>query len=107
MRNYRNESTLENFVTVNKEIARSRKFLKKKAKCYWIQYCRYDQVTYDMLWNLSDKAKTCLTEIYNEAWLRGDVIDAWKNAIVLPILKPGKYPNDAESYRSITLCLAY
>nr|CAH7763475.1 unnamed protein product [Callosobruchus chinensis] len=37
--NYTNQSTLENYINVQKEIARSKKFLKKKAKQYWIQYC--------------------------------------------------------------------
>nr|CAI5829658.1 unnamed protein product [Callosobruchus analis] len=185
--NYSTQSTLENYIKVKKEMAASKKLLKKKAKNHWMQYCSklnkntpsrelwqqakkmqrsirnntcqnldwlddflnkiappsvsnnfeeethynqtnndffdtpityefnyilkntsntspgYDQVTYDMLRNLPLSAKLYLIEIYNAVWLDGKDIDSWKNSIVLPILKPDKNPNIADSYRPITL----
>lgn len=44
-----------------------------------------------------------LLMLFNQSFQLGIVPDAWKKGIVLPILKPGKDPSLAASYRPITL----
>ena len=56
-----------------------------------------------MLSYLPFRAKIFLLEIFNEIYLSGANIPQFKNIIVVPILKPGKNPNDASSYRPISL----
>lgn len=63
----------------------------------------FDEVTYSMLHNLSLKAKSFLLEIFNDIWVRQEELSAWKDVIVIPILKTAKDPNLATSYRPISL----
>jgi hypothetical protein len=41
--------------------------------------------------------------LYNKIWKTGDFPTGWTEATVIPILKPGKYPNEPKSYRPISL----
>ncbi|KAG5894562.1 hypothetical protein JTB14_021544 [Gonioctena quinquepunctata] len=63
----------------------------------------YDNIKYPMLTNLSDNAKNFLLDIFNELFEKGYSINLFKQVLVVPILKPGKNPNLAQSYRPITL----
>ncbi|XP_013884305.1 RNA-directed DNA polymerase from mobile element jockey, partial [Austrofundulus limnaeus] len=56
-----------------------------------------------MLNNFSDMSKEILLELYNKVWEEGILPDKWKEAIIIPICKPGKDPNSAASYRPIAL----
>jgi hypothetical protein len=44
-----------------------------------------------------------LLEIYNQIWTSDTFPAGWTEAFVVPILKPGKYPDIATSYRPIAL----
>lgn len=44
-----------------------------------------------------------LLEVYNKVWREGKLPNAWKEAIVIPIRKPGKEPTKPTSYRPISL----
>lgn len=63
----------------------------------------YDDIKYPMLKYLPYRAKIFLLGIFNEVLLSGSVINNFKSIIVIPILKPGKNPNQASSYRPISL----
>jgi len=41
--------------------------------------------------------------MYNSIWANGQMPKEWRHAIVLPIVKPGKDPHQAKSYRPISL----
>jgi hypothetical protein len=45
--------------------------------------------------------------MYEDIWSKGNFPKEWSIATVIPILKPGKNPTNAESYRpiSLTSCL--
>uniref|UniRef100_A0A3Q3AL86 Reverse transcriptase domain-containing protein n=1 Tax=Kryptolebias marmoratus TaxID=37003 RepID=A0A3Q3AL86_KRYMA len=62
-----------------------------------------NQINYCMLSNLSDVGKEKLLALYNKVWEEGKIPSTWKEAIIVPICKPGKDPNLAESYRPIAL----
>lgn len=63
----------------------------------------YDDIRYPMLYHLPVNAKIYLTDIFNDIWIHGENIAEWKKIIVVPILKPGKNPDDSDSYRPISL----
>jgi hypothetical protein len=66
----------------------------------------YELITGKILRNLPDKGFKLLTYIYN-AILRLEYIPCqWKVVKVIMILKPGKNPNYAASYRPISLLLS-
>ena len=62
-----------------------------------------DQIHYSMIKNLSKSALSFLLKIYNRIFLNDIFPAAWRNAIVLPFLKPDKAPNLTTSYRPIAL----
>ena len=66
-----------------------------------------DNVHNDMLRHLGPMAKKKLLSIFNTSWRTGILPSSWKKAIMIPILKPGKPPKKADSYRpiSLTSCL--
>ena len=66
-----------------------------------------DNIPNDMLKHLGPAAKKKLLSIYNTSWQKGIIPKSWKKATMIPILKPGKPPNKADSYRpiSLTSCL--
>jgi len=63
---------------------------------------------YDMLSNLSPKNRKFLLIVFNSFPTNNCVPDNWKHAVVVPLLKPGKAPDKADSYRPIPLtsCLS-
>lgn len=62
-----------------------------------------DTITYEMIGNLPDETLNCLLALYNKIFNTGKIPSAWKEAIVLPILKQGKDPSSVNSYRPIAL----
>jgi hypothetical protein len=41
--------------------------------------------------------------MYEDIWSKGNFPKKWRSVTVIPILKPGKNPTNAESYRPISL----
>lgn len=62
-----------------------------------------DGVSNEMIKNLGATAKTKLLQIFNNSWSSGRVPQAWREAIMIPILKPGKDSTTTSSYRPISL----
>jgi len=62
-----------------------------------------DMITYTMLKNLPKESKSTLLKLFNESWHNGITPDNWSEAIIVPILKPGKDKHDPKSYRPISL----
>ena len=62
-----------------------------------------DEITNEMLLNLGPITKKKLLEIINSSWKHGKVPHGWKEAIMIPIHKKGKDPQQAQNYRPISL----
>ena len=64
-----------------------------------------DQIFPEMVKNLGPAAKQMLLDIYNDFWVNDELtlLADWTKAVVIPLLKPGKHPNEMESYRPIAL----
>ncbi|KAG5871268.1 hypothetical protein JTB14_024338 [Gonioctena quinquepunctata] len=67
-----------------------------------------DNIVYDFVRQLPTTAKEVLLDIFNKIWSSGIYPQAWRQAIVIPILKSGKDPRTPNSYRpiSLTSCLS-
>ena len=67
-----------------------------------------DEIHNRMLKNLSEEGKKYLLDFFNYIFSEGVLPDDWKLAYIIPILKEGKDPLDATSYRPISLlsCLS-
>lgn len=66
-----------------------------------------DSTPEGMIRNLSRAAKQHFLCLYNQFWETSQYLKGWQEAIVTPILKEGKNPNDPTSYKpiSLTYCL--
>ena len=62
-----------------------------------------DKVHYFMLKHLSDINLDYLKKFYNIIFLKHYFPNSWKRALIIPILKPNKDPEDPKSYRPISL----
>jgi ribonuclease HI len=62
-----------------------------------------DAIKFIMLKKLPTEAKHYLLMIFNDILTSGEVPAAWQRTKVIPILKPNKDPNCADSYRPISL----
>jgi hypothetical protein len=62
-----------------------------------------DQIHNAFLKPLSDEHLSELLEIFNQSYCTGVVPSAWREGVILPILKPGKDPTQSSSYRPITV----
>ena len=62
-----------------------------------------DQVGYVMLKHLGDGALVALLGLYNRVWEEGRLPRVWKEAVVIPVRKPGKDPTQPSGYRPIAL----
>ena len=62
-----------------------------------------DKIAYEFFQHMPPIALVKLLELYNTVWKRGKVPQKWKHAVILPILKMGKDPQKAISYRPISL----
>ena len=66
-----------------------------------------DKIHNQMLMKLNAENKKSLLHLFNRLLATGFVPKQWKEATVIPLLKPGKKKEDAKSYRpiSLTSCL--
>ena len=62
-----------------------------------------DGIKYEMLQNLSAVNKISLLQFFNKIWSSQQFPADWANAVTIPIIKPGKDPKLATSYRPIAL----
>lgn len=62
-----------------------------------------DGIYYDMLRNLNTHTLETILHLFNKIWFEAYFPSAWKEAIILPLLKPGKEPTKPASYRPIAL----
>ena len=62
-----------------------------------------DKVHYRMLKHLPDSSKSALLEVFNNIFTTGKFPSSWREAIVIPIAKPGKDTTLPENYRPIAL----
>lgn len=62
-----------------------------------------DRIMYEMIKYLHPEALKTLLTLYNTMWAAGYIPLLWKEAIVIPVLKQGKDPSLAASYRPIAL----
>jgi ribonuclease HI len=62
-----------------------------------------DKISYTMLKNLSDASFNNLLLLYNRIWQENAFPSSWRQATIIPILKPGKDPTDPLNYRPIAL----
>ena len=62
-----------------------------------------DDIRYQFLKHLPLPSLDCLLSIFNHVWKTGILPDSWKEAIVIPIPKPGKDSSNPANYRPIAL----
>ena len=95
-----NQDTFEEQFTMV-ELSRAMKKLKKRKAA------GQDKLHNEMLQNLGDTGKRAILCLINMSWCEGNLPKAWRNAVISPILKKDKPPDDLGSYRpiSITSCL--
>ncbi|GFO49378.1 reverse transcriptase-like protein [Plakobranchus ocellatus] len=60
-------------------------------------------VHYQFLRQLPEPCPHILLKICNNNWTTGDIPPSWREALVVPIPKPGKDPSDPSNYRPIDL----
>ncbi|XP_055928549.1 uncharacterized protein LOC129959686 [Argiope bruennichi] len=62
-----------------------------------------DGITYSMLRHLDETSLLHLLNLFNRIWSEQTFPEQWYEAIVIPILKPGKVPTNPSNYRPIAL----
>jgi potassium voltage-gated channel Eag-related subfamily H protein 8 len=62
-----------------------------------------DGIYFEQLNHLPSPAVTCLRNIITQSFCSGKVPRSWRQATVIPILKPGKSASKLDSYRPISL----
>ncbi|GBN62166.1 putative RNA-directed DNA polymerase from transposon X-element [Araneus ventricosus] len=62
-----------------------------------------DRISYHMLRHLSTSSLSHILRLFNRVWTEGIFPMQWQEALVVPILKPGKEPKDPSNYRPIAL----
>ena len=67
-----------------------------------------DRITYLMLKHLHHNMTKVILYTFNRIYQDNIYPDRWKTAIIVPVLKPGKDPQDSSNYRpiSLTSCLS-
>jgi len=56
-----------------------------------------------MVTNLTKSCLQTLLQLYNKCWENGFLAGDWKEALILPLIKPGNEASKPESYRPISL----
>jgi len=62
-----------------------------------------EEIPYSFIHNLPLSAINFILRKFNKMWDSGQIPKHWKNAFIIPILKPGKNKFDRDSYRPISL----
>jgi hypothetical protein len=67
-----------------------------------------DGLVLQFLKNLGKVSRTFMLDTFNKSWREGFFPQSWRDAVIVPILKPGKPQGQLDSYRPIALmsCLA-
>ena len=65
-----------------------------------------DTIHYEMIKQLPEKEKFTILKLMNRSWDEGKLPEQWKEATIIPLLKPNKDPNNPQSYRPISLTSA-
>lgn len=65
-----------------------------------------DRIHNNMLRHLPECAQEVLLAVFNTIWERGTFPDAWREATIIPILKPGRQGFNPLDYRPISLTSA-
>ena len=100
------EKTKLNFKSNNNEQYNKNftlKELKKALKKCHDTAVGCDDIHYQFLKHLPFRSLDSLLRIFNQIWHTGILPDSWKEAIVIPILKPGKDSTNPANYRPIAL----
>ncbi|KAK9882925.1 hypothetical protein WA026_023813 [Henosepilachna vigintioctopunctata] len=63
----------------------------------------HDNLPYAFIRNLPNSGKLLLLDIYNRILSENVFPETWREATIIPILKPNKSKNDPKSYRPISL----
>jgi len=63
----------------------------------------HDQISNNIFKNIPAKTIIQLSHIYNATLRLSYFPSTWKSATIIPVLKPSKPPDKADSYRSISL----
>ena len=66
-----------------------------------------DEIHHEMMRKLPRSTRLILLKAFNEIWTNDLIPDSWTQALVIPILKPGKCPLEPKGYRSksFTSCM--
>lgn len=62
-----------------------------------------DKIAYSFFRHMSKNTKQYVLKCINKAYVTNKYPESWKIATIVPILKPGKKPEQPESYRPISL----
>ncbi|GBO10302.1 putative RNA-directed DNA polymerase from transposon BS [Araneus ventricosus] len=62
-----------------------------------------DNITYSMIKHLTTESQNALLHFYNRIWQEQYFPTLWQQAIIIPLLKPGKDPKNPSNYRPIAL----
>jgi hypothetical protein len=67
-----------------------------------------DGLVPQFLKNLGEVARSFMLDTFNKSWKEGVCPQSWRDAVIVPILKPGKPQGQLDCYRPIalTFCLA-
>ena len=65
--------------------------------------CGPDAVYYKFLNHLPPSALELLLELYNNIWTSGEFPQSWREALIIPVPKPGKDHTNPNNYRPIAL----
>lgn len=58
-----------------------------------------DGICYSILARMKDSALLVVLRLFNKIWDTGKIPAAWKQSVIVPILKPGTDPSDPSNYR--------
>ena len=100
------EKTKLNFKSNNNELYNkdfTMKELRKALKKCHDTAVGCDDIHYQFLKHLSFLSLDSLLRIFNQIWHTGIFPDSWKEAIVIPVPKPGKDSTNPANYRPIAL----
>ena len=62
-----------------------------------------DKIPYDIFKKLPENGLKCILSLFNNIWNSGKIPSKFKHAIITPLLKPDKNPQNPASYRPISL----
>ena len=101
----------KNFITQKKKqslissriITNNKDFTMKELKKCHDTAVGCDDIHYQFLKHLPFRSLDSLLRIFNQVWHTGILPDSWKEAVVVPIPKPGKDSTNPANYRPIAL----